>query len=461
LKRFIYDSFEFGIMNKTQPRVKLSLLLGTIIALGVFSLGINNIPVQALHKEEQALDKFDNLKGFADAVSNGDGPKLLKKDIPLSSMKASKIYDDADKQTQDCINLAAKIGKGLDGKEVVNCVNDVNFYNKQISNSSVPTNTTSPAITSTSADTGTSDTSTPTSDTSTPKSDTSTPTSDTSTPKSDTSTPKSDTSTPKSDTSTPASDASTSSSGDVKENNMINELVKTGKFTENEAKDFVSKTMQTGADGTSTSGSQKTSNADTSTSDTQASDNTQSSSSQDNNANTQSSSSQDNNANTQSSSSQDNNANTQSSSSQDNNNQSSNANANSNKATDYNDLKDLVHSIKNRVVDSDDITLNTFQDSGAYKGADEATQKCIDLAGKIGGKLGDQEIVHCSEDPNFYQNKISSNNNNNPNDNNNANANPNDNNNNPNDNNNNPNDNNNNPNDNNNNNNPDGAGTGN
>ena len=354
-------------MTRTQSRIKLSLLLGTIIALGVLSLAVNNIPVQALHKEEQKLDKFDNLKEFADAVKKGDA-KIEK--IPLLSMKASSIYDDADKQTQDCINLAAKIGKTLVANEVVHCVDDVNFFNSKISNSSVPTTTTSSAIIGTSADTGTGGTST-------------------------------------SDTSTPTSDTSTSSSGDVKENNMINELVKTGKFTEAEAKDFVSKTTQNGADGGSTSDSPKTSNADTITSDTQPSDNTQSSNNQDNNANTQSSSSQDNNANTQSSSSQD------------NNNQSSNAN--SNKAIEYNDLKDLVHSIKNHVVDSDDITLNAFQDSGAYKGADEASQKCIDLAGKIGGKLGDQEIVHCSEDPNFYQNQISSNNNN-ANDNNNANS---------------------------------------
>ena len=347
-------------MNKKQPRIKESLLLGTIIALGVFSIAINNIPVQALHKEEQKLDKFDNLKEFADAVKNGDA-KIDK--IPLLSMKASKIYDDADKQTQDCINLAAKIGKNLVSKEVVHCVDDVNFFNTKFSsNSSVPT-------TKTSTDTGT------TTDTGTSK-----------------------------DTGTDVK----STSGDVKENNMINELVKTGKFTENEAKDFVSKTMQNGADGGSTSDSPKTSNADTSTSNTQASDNSQSTSSQDNNANTQSTSSQDN-ANTQSTSSQDNNANTQSSNNQDNNNQPSN---NSNQAIDYNDLKELVHSVKNHVVDSDDITLNAFKDSGAYQGADEATQKCIDLAGKIGNKLGDQEIVHCSEDPNFYQNQISSNSNN-------------------------------------------------
>jgi hypothetical protein len=97
--------------------------------------------------------------------------------------------------------------------------------------------------------------------------------------------------------------------------------------------------------------------------------------------------------------------NTQSSNNQVNNNQPSNIN--SNNAIDYNDLKDLVDRIKNHIVDSDDINLNAFQNSGAYKRADEARQKCIDLAGKIGGKLGDQEIVHCSEDPNFYQNQIS------------------------------------------------------
>jgi hypothetical protein len=61
--------------------------------------------------------------------------------------------------------------------------------------------------------------------------------------------------------------------------------------------------------------------------------------------------------------------------------------------------------------------LNAFQDSGAYKGADANTQDCIDLAGKIGDNLTDQEIVHCSEDPNFYQNQISNTNNNNNNNN--------------------------------------------
>jgi hypothetical protein len=57
--------------------------------------------------------------------------------------------------------------------------------------------------------------------------------------------------------------------------------------------------------------------------------------------------------------------------------------------------------------------LNAFQDSGAYLGADEETHDCTDLAGKIGNNFGDQEIVRCSEDTNFFQNQISNTHNNN------------------------------------------------
>jgi hypothetical protein len=90
---------------------------------------------------------------------------------------------------------------------------------------------------------------------------------------------------------------------------------------------------------------------------------------------------------------------TQSSKNQENNNLPSKIN--SNNAIDYNPLNDIVDGVKIHLVDSDDINLNASQGSDAYKGEDEATQKCIDLAGKIGGKLGDQKIIHCSEDPNF------------------------------------------------------------
>ena len=47
---------------------------------------------------------------------------------------------------------------------------------------------------------------------------------------------------------------------DDKETNLINKLVKTGKFTEAEAKQFVSKSMQNGPDVTSTSDNTQSSN---------------------------------------------------------------------------------------------------------------------------------------------------------------------------------------------------------
>ncbi|HVE37343.1 MAG TPA: hypothetical protein VNA18_04030, partial [Nitrososphaeraceae archaeon] len=190
---------------------KVSLLLGTIICLGAFFLIDNNIPVQALHKEEQILEDYDDLAEFANAVRNGDEDL---EEIPVQSMEAADIYDDADDNMKDCIDLAAEVGDSLTDREVIHCVDDVNYFEtKYSSNSTVPANATfatSTDASETDVDTATDTTSTSdTSDTST--SDTSdTSTSDTS----DTST--SDTS----DTST--SDTSdTSTSDDVTGNSLI------------------------------------------------------------------------------------------------------------------------------------------------------------------------------------------------------------------------------------------------
>jgi polyhydroxyalkanoate synthesis regulator phasin len=153
-----------------------------------------------------------------------------------------------------------------------------------------------------------------------------------------------------------------------KETNLINELVKTGKFTESEAKQFTSKSIQSRADNSSTSENTQSDNIQ--------SDNIQSSNSVFNN-----------------------------------NDQSSNAS--SNNPEEYDDFNDLINDIKNHIVDIEDISLNAFQESGAYQGTDKQTQDCIDLAGKIGNNLGDHEIVNCFEDPNFYKNQISNADNNN------------------------------------------------
>jgi polyhydroxyalkanoate synthesis regulator phasin len=142
------------------------------------------------------------------------------------------------------------------------------------------------------------------------------------------------------------------STSDTKENNLVNELVKTGKFTEDEAKDIVSKTIQNEVDDPTTSNNVKSS---------------------------------DNHAN----------------------NADKSSDVNAKKPEQYDNLNELVDDIESHAIDTENISLEGFQDSGAYQGANEQFQDCIDLAGKIGEKLGDQEIVHCSEDSSYYEDRLS------------------------------------------------------
>ena len=173
--------------------------------------------------------------------------------------------------------------------------------------------------------------------------------------------------------------------GNPNENNLVDELVKTGNFTEAEAREFVTNDMQSENGTNTTSDTNATSNADTNTADTNATSNA------------------DTNTGNRSKSDD-----TSSTNNEDINDQSSNNN--NNNPRHYDDLDELVNDIKNSDVDTEEISLNAFQDSGAYQGADQETRDCIDLAGKIGHNLGDQEIVNCSEDPSFYKNEISNNN---------------------------------------------------
>ena len=183
------------IVNKQQS-IQTCLLLIIVITLGMFFSVSNIIPILALHEEEQLLNNYDDLQEFANAVKDGDEQI---EDIPLESMEASDIYEDADESLQDCIDLAAEVGDSLTDKEVVHCVDDVNYFkNKYPTNSSVPITTPTNTIT-----TGTI-------------------------------------------TSTGSNGTTTSnviSTADDEKNKLINELVKTGKFTEEEARELVTKAM--------------------------------------------------------------------------------------------------------------------------------------------------------------------------------------------------------------------------
>src|SRR5574342_578407 len=403
------------MMNNSPQIVSISLLLGTIIAVSAFSIVFNSIPVEALHKEEQFLENFDDLADYAKAVRNGDSDF---EEIPIQSMKQADIYDDANDSLKDCIDQAAEIGDSLTDREVVHCVDNVNYFNNKYSNSTVPTTETSTSTTG--LNTGTDTTSTSNADTtSTSNADTNTAdtnTADTNTANTTTAdtttadTTTADTNTADTNTADTNTADTTSTSDNSNKNTLVDELVKTGKFTEAEAKEFVNNNMQSGtgtdttSDTTSTSNADttSTSNADTNTADTNTADTNTADTTSTSNADTK----------TDSSASDDTSTNNE-----DNNDQSSNNN--SNNPEDYDGLDELVKDIKNGNIDTEEISLSAFQNSGAYQGADQETQDCIDLAGKIGHNLGDQEIVNCSEDPNFYKNEISNNNDNNADDSNN------------------------------------------
>ncbi len=301
-------------MMNIGPMTEVSLLLGTIICLVAFFLIDNNIPAQALHKEEQLLEDDDDLADFSNAAD---------------------IYNDAD-DMKDCIEPATEVGHSLSIREVIHCVDDANYFQNKYS--SISTNSTVRANTTFATSTAVPDTDNDTAINSTSTSDTSIadiPTSDTSIAD----IPTSD---------TLIADIPTSDT-------LIPDILTSD--------DTSSNTITNDTQATSTNDTQATSTNDTA-----------------------------------------------SSNNEENQDESSDSNNNGN-PEDYDSLGDLVNDIKNGVVDTDEISLNNFQNSGAYQGADEQTQDCIDLAGKIGSNLIDYEIVHCSEDPNHFKNQIENNDN--------------------------------------------------
>ena len=72
---------------------------------------------------------------------------------------------------------------------------------------------------------------------------------------------------------------------------------------------------------------------------------------------------------------------------------------------DYESMKELVKDIRNGDKDDDKMNYDKFKDSSVYKNAKEDLRRCIDLADKVGEKLGDYEIVRCFENTNYFKEK--------------------------------------------------------
>ena len=117
--------------------INLSYFIVTIISLGTFFFICSFIQVEALKKEGTLLKDYDNLKKLVDDIKNGN---LIDDKISLNDFKGSGAYQAADKNIQNCINLAAKIGHNLRDDEIVHCFDDANYFKDKYPNVSAPHN---------------------------------------------------------------------------------------------------------------------------------------------------------------------------------------------------------------------------------------------------------------------------------------------------------------------------------
>jgi hypothetical protein len=72
---------------------------------------------------------------------------------------------------------------------------------------------------------------------------------------------------------------------------------------------------------------------------------------------------------------------------------------------DFDNMKDLVATIRSGEKNDNNINWEKFQDSDIYQNEDKDSKECLQLAHKIGNNLGDYEIVHCFRDENYFKNK--------------------------------------------------------
>ena len=76
-------------------------------------------------------ESYNSLSELVDDIKN----KVVDNDeISLDDFKNTRAYQGADEQTQDCMDLAAKIGSNLIDYEIVRCSEDQNFFKNQIAN---------------------------------------------------------------------------------------------------------------------------------------------------------------------------------------------------------------------------------------------------------------------------------------------------------------------------------------
>ena len=362
---------------KSRYPFAITAVIFVVVCLGVFLILASSIRVSGLDKQTALLEKYDGLSDLANDIRNGsvDFANLDDSDgIDAQVMKNSRLYEKADTATKECLDFAGKLGKSLGDHEIVHCVNDSNYFRNKYANSSLSAGDALSALHSTQdkdkvplakilydsdnfADklVLTGKFNEQEAEQFSGKIKQIIP--PLQMPNSDIHTESFEANGQASLTVQPESNRSPTANQPV-DNPIIEKLVKTGKFTEQQAGEFANKIRLKGIE------IEELTNVNLSDSGTSIK---------------------------------------QIPPAQDAKNNLPKSPQN------YNDLSRLVSDIKNRHLDADRISLNAFQISGAYKTADKQTQACIDHAGKIGHNLRDTEIVNCFENANHFGNLLSSN----------------------------------------------------
>jgi hypothetical protein len=71
--------------------------------------------------------------------------------------------------------------------------------------------------------------------------------------------------------------------------------------------------------------------------------------------------------------------------------------------SDYDNMKKLVQAIHDGKVNDNSINWQKFRTSDIYQNVSNNTQKCLNLAHKVGDNIADREIVHCSENNKYFK----------------------------------------------------------
>ena len=132
--------FRFHLRNKKQqPPTAKFLLVGTVIAFGMFLIILSGIQAHGLHKEIALLKKYDNLQVHVNDIRNGKADFKEfghSEGIDLKVLKDSEIYDGAKTGTNDCIDFAGKVGNSLRDRQIVqivHCSEDTNYFKNKFS----------------------------------------------------------------------------------------------------------------------------------------------------------------------------------------------------------------------------------------------------------------------------------------------------------------------------------------